>query len=180
LKRIEKLNLRAAEGRPSKPVAVKNALLYVSKHISEEACPVLYGGHKFRVGIARALDWFLVLIGENKQHLRHIRVMQDPLIGNLRAVGRITNNLAAIGGLCSLTLRPAVRPDFNTSDRKVRFIGDKDIHGSRAGEITTKLALVFEKLLRTLHQAQKSGDKVAGVIGIFRLDFTPCCESSIE
>lgn len=47
--RIAYHNQRAAEGRARKPVAVKNALLYVSKHISHEACAVLYGEYEFRL-----------------------------------------------------------------------------------------------------------------------------------
>lgn len=47
--RILRLDRLAAEGRAFKPVAVKNSLLYVSKHISHEAGAVLYGGQKFKL-----------------------------------------------------------------------------------------------------------------------------------
>jgi len=93
-KRIELVNRRAAEGRPlQKPVAAKNAILYVSKQISDEACAVLYGDAKFMLGTAQALDWFLVLIGENKRHLRHIRVVERLHMRNMPAMGRILENL---------------------------------------------------------------------------------------
>jgi hypothetical protein len=64
--RITRIKRRAAEGHSRKRVAVKNSLLYVSKQMSDEACAVLYGGHKFKFRITQALDWFLMLIVENR------------------------------------------------------------------------------------------------------------------
>ena len=170
--RIMRLNRRAAEGRPRKRVAVKNAILYVSKAISEEACAVLYGGYKFRLGTTQALDWFLVLIGENRQHIRHICVLQELGMRNLPAVGRITNNLVDAGKLRSLTLRAQVMM-YVGKDKNIRFFENPDVRLSHVGGIITKLAVVSEKLLKSLHSAQESEDKLAGVVGIFQLDVSP-------
>jgi hypothetical protein len=164
--RILRLNRLAAEGRAFRPVAVKNSLLYVSKQISEETCAVLYDGHKFKLRTEQALDWFLVLIGENKRHIRHVRVIRDLEVRNLPAVGRIADKLVSAENLRSLTLRPKVEVDiYVVSDRTtIRFVGDNDIDQSDAGAIITKLALLSEKLLNSLHRAQESEDKLAGVI----------------
>jgi hypothetical protein len=180
-KRIELLNRGATEGRPmKKPVAAKNAILYVSKQISDEACAVLYSGAKFEFGIIHALDWFLVLIGKNKQYLRHIRVVERLHMSNFPPMGHILDNLVDVKGLRSLTLLLGVRRYYDLENSEVQFTGDDDTRQSEAGALITKLALVSGKLLKSLHKAQKPEDRVAGVLGIFHLDFTPCDESSCE
>lgn len=171
--RILRLNRNAAEGRPSKPASVKNSLLYASKQVSHEACQVLYGGHKFKLGTAQALGWFLVLIGENRQHIRNVCVMSQLGTRNLPAVGRITNNLVHAENLRSLTLTPKVRMYLDGNGRTIRFRGDNDIEQSDVGAMITKLALVSENLLKSLHRAQKSENKLAGVIEVFHFDLSP-------
>ena len=165
------LNRHAAEGRPSKPVAVKNSLLYVSKQASQEACQVLYSGHKFKLGTAQALDGFLVLIGENRKHMRHVCVIGELGMRNLPAVGRIANNLLQAKNLRSLTLRPKVRVYVDLYGTIIRFFGDADIARSQIGAFITELALVSEKLLKALHEAQGSENKLTGVSDIISLDF---------
>ena len=125
---------------------------------------------------AQALDWFLFNIGENKHHIRDVCVICDIKMRHLRAVGRITRNLVDAKGLRFLPLSPA----FNMYLGKMYLhcVGDDDISKSDVGAIITKLASTSEKLLRTLHEAQKAKDKVAGVVDIFRLDFSPCNETS--
>lgn len=171
--RIARLNHLAGGGRAFKLVALKNSLLYVSKQISHEACAVLYGGHKFELRTAQALDWFLVLIGENRQHIRHVCITNELGMRNLRAVGRITNNLVDARNLRSLTLSPRVVIYLDKDATTIRFEGDDDIEQSNLGAIVKKLALVSEKLLKSLHSAQESDDKLAGVVDIFRLDIGP-------
>ena len=162
----------AAEGRPSKPVAVKNSLLYVSKQVSHEACQVLYGDYKFKLATAQALDWFLVLIGENRQHIRHVIVVGELGRRNLPTMGRITDNLLQAKNLRSLTLRPKVRVYVDFRGAIIRFFGDADIARSEIGAFITKLAFVSEKLLRSLHKAQESQDKPVGVSDILSVDFS--------
>jgi hypothetical protein len=159
-------------GHAFKPVAVKNSLIYVSKQISEEACAVLYGGHKFKLRTTQALDWFLVLIGENRQHIRHVCVLNELGMRNLPAVGRITDKLVDAKNLRSLKLHPKVDVNIYVDPYRttVRFFGENDIDQSDAGAIITKLALLCEILLESLHRAQKSEDKLAGVVEIFHLD----------
>ncbi|GAB7330698.1 hypothetical protein MBLNU13_g02259t2 [Cladosporium sp. NU13] len=170
--RILRLNHHATEVRPSRPVGVKNSLLYVSKQVSQEACQVLYGGHKFELGTAQALDWFLVLIGENRQYIRHVCVIGELGMRTLPAVGCITDNLLQAKDLRSLTLRPKIRVYVDLHGSIIRFFGDADIARSQIGAFITKLALVSEKLLRSLHRAQESDDKLAGVVEIFSLDLS--------
>jgi hypothetical protein len=114
----------------------------------------------------------LVLIGENRQHIRHVSVLDQLRMRNLPAVGRIADKLVDAKNLRSLILRPKVEANiYFYSDRTtVRFFGDNDIDQSDAGAIITKLALLSEKLLKSLHRAQKSEDKLAGVVETFHLD----------
>jgi hypothetical protein len=168
--RILRLNRLAAKGRAFKPVAVKNSLLYVSKQISEEACAVLYDGHKFKLRTAQALDWFLVLIGENRQHIRHVRVMNELRLRDLPAMGRLTNKLMDAENLRSLTVRPITTMYLDNDDETIGFSGDNDISQSDVGAVVTKLALVSERLLNALYRAEKSEDKLSGVVDIFRFD----------
>lgn len=171
--RILRLNRHAAEGRPSKPLSVKNSQLYVSKPISHEACQVLYGSHKFKLGTAQALDWFLVNIGGNRQHIRHIRVIDWLEMYDLPAVSHIADSLLEARNLRSLALRPRVWTYIDTDGKTIRFFGDDDIDYSDVGIVITELALVSEKLLKSVYRAQESEDKLAGVIDIFHLAFNP-------
>lgn len=50
------------------------ALVLVSKQVSADARPLLYGCYKFAFKSTRALELFLVQIGDMKQHLRHITI----------------------------------------------------------------------------------------------------------
>lgn len=133
---------------------------------------MLYGGHKFELRTAQALDWFLTLIGENRQHIRHVSVLNELGMRNLPAVGRITDKLVSAENLRSLTLRPKIEVNIYVDPYRttVRFFGENDIDQSDAGAIITKLALLCEILLESLHRAQKSEDKLAGVVEIFHLD----------
>lgn len=168
--RISRLNRGAAEVRPPKPVAIKNSLPYVSKQISQEACQVLYGGHEFKLQTAQALDRFLILIGENRQHIRHVCVIGELGMRNLPAVGRISNNLLQAKDLRSLTLRPKVRVYVDLHGKIIRFFGDADIARSQIGAFIKELSLVSGKLLNTLHEAQTSKDELVRVSDIFTLD----------
>lgn len=160
----------AAEGRTPKPVAIKNSLLYVSKQISQEACQVLYSGHEFKFATAKALDWFLNLVGENRQHIRHVCVNGELGMRSLPAVGRITNHLLQAKDLRSLTLRPKVRVYVDLHGTIIRFFGDTDIARSPIGAFIKELALVSEKLLKSLHRAQESEDQLAKANDVFILD----------
>jgi len=181
--RILRLKRLAAEGRAFKPVAEKNSLLYVSKRISHEACEVLYGGHKFKLRTPRTLEWFLIHIGENRQHIRHICVTNQFEMRDVPAVGRITDVLVGARNLRSLALRPMVEEYVETygRTRTIRFFGDVDIDFSQTNvdAIVTRLALVSVKLLKSLYQVQKSDDKIAGVVDIFHLG-RYSCESAQE
>jgi hypothetical protein len=175
--RILRLKRLAAEGRAFKPVAVENSLLYVSKRISNEACAVLYGGHKFKLRTPRTLEWFLIHIGENRQHIRHVCVTNEFEMRDVPAVGRIAEKLVGARNLRSLTLRPVVEKYVETygRTRTIHFFDNVDIDLSQTNvdAIITRLALVSEKLLKSLYRAQKSEDKIAGVVDIFRLDRSP-------
>lgn len=92
-RRAMNLKRHAAEGRTRLPISVKTALLSVNKHISLETGQVIYGNHKFIFKTAQALDHFLIHIGENKQHLRHVEVTSVLEARNFRAIGRISDNL---------------------------------------------------------------------------------------
>jgi hypothetical protein len=170
--RGSRLTRGAAEGRPPKPVAIKNSLLYVSKQISQEACQVLYGGHDFKLATAQALDSFLILVGENRQHIRHVCVIGELGMRSLPAVGRITNHLLQAKDLRSLTLRPKVRVYVDLHGKIIRFFGDADIARSQIGAFIKELALVSEKLLKSLHKAQESEDQLGKVIDVFSLDLS--------
>jgi hypothetical protein len=52
------------------------ALIRVSKEVSADARPILYGYHKFSFEDTRALELFLEQIGDMKQHLRYVAL--DP------------------------------------------------------------------------------------------------------
>jgi len=171
-RRILCLNRHAAEGRPSKPVALKNSLLYVSKQISQEACQVLYSGHEFKFATAQALDWFLNLVGEHRQHIRHVCVIGELGMRSLPAVGRITNHLLQAKDLRSLTLRPKVRVYVDLHGTIIHFFGDTDIARSQIGAFIKELALVSEKLLKSLHRAQESEEQLAKVSNVFNLDLS--------
>jgi len=67
---------------------------------------------------------------------------------------------------------------LNMDDMKLHLIGEDDFDQREVGWIIMKLALVSEKPLKTLHKAQKSDDKLAGVLDIVRLVPTSCCERS--
>ena len=50
------------------------ALMRVSKQVSVDARPILYGCYKFTFQNCRALELFLDQIGDMKQHLRHVAI----------------------------------------------------------------------------------------------------------
>jgi len=50
------------------------------------------------------------------------------------------------------------------------FFGDTDIARSQIGAFVKELALVSEKLLKSLHRAQESEDQLAKVSDVFILD----------
>jgi hypothetical protein len=87
------------------------SLLWVSKQVSADARPILYGYHKFTFETTRALELFLDQIGDMKQYLRHVALgpcgyehdsgPQDALYG---ATKRSFTMLAAATGLQTLVV----------------------------------------------------------------------------
>lgn len=175
--RVMYLNQRIAEGRPRKPVSVKNALLYVSEHVSHEACAVLYGEYKFILTTAQALDWFLAYIGENKQHIRQVQMTGSFGQRQLRALGRITDNLMTAKGLRSLTVRIDRNLFGGLGNAELLSNLNSDISKSDVGAFIEKLALMSTKLLKALHAAQESEDKITGVLAIVQLEMSECPEA---
>jgi hypothetical protein len=159
-----------AEGRLSLPVFIQAALLCVNKQISQEACPVLYESHKFVLRTAQGLDHFLINIGDNKQHLRHIEVSRQINSRNLRAIGRISDKLVNTKRLRCFYLQLGHFYTRGHLDQKIDMddylMDGKDCTPSAFIENFTS---VGKKLLLALHQAQKSDDKVAEVLNIFIL-----------
>jgi hypothetical protein len=91
---------------------------------------------------------------------------------SLPAVGRITNHLLQAKDLRSLTLRPKVRIYVDLHGKIIGFFGDADIARSQIGAFIKELALVSEKLLKSLHKAQESEDQFAKVGDVFSLDLS--------
>ena len=112
----------------------------------------------------------MILIGENRQHIRHVCVIGELGMRNLPAVGRISNNLLQAKDLRSLTLRPKVRVYVDLHGKIIRFFGDADIARSQIGAFIKELSLVSGKLLNTLHEDQTSKDELVRVSEIFTLD----------
>ena len=70
----------------------------------------------------------------------------------------------------SLTVRPITTMYLDNDDETIGFSGDNDISQSDVGAVVTKLALVSERLLNALYRAEKSEDKLSGVVDIFPFD----------
>lgn len=104
--------------------------------------------------------------------------MTAPLgVRNFRAIGRITDDLIVAKALRSLTLCVDERMLRGRDVEELRFNPDIDISQSQVGVFLERLALMSTKLLKALHEAQESEDKVTGVLAIVQLDTSPCPEA---
>jgi hypothetical protein len=159
-----------AEGRLRLPVCVQAALLCVNKQISQEACPVLYESHKFVLRTAQGLDHFLINIGDNKQYLRHIEVSRQINSRNLRAIGRISDNLVNTKGLRCLYLQVGRFYARGDVDQKIDM-DDYLMDGKSCTptKFIEKFTSVGKNLLLAIHHAQKSDDKVLENPSVFIL-----------
>jgi hypothetical protein len=159
-----------AEGRLRLSTSVQAALLCVNKQISLEACPVLYESHKFILRTAQGLDHFLINIGDNKQHLRHIEVSWQINSRNLRAIGRISDNLVNTKGLRCLYLQVG---RFYTRGHVDQNIDMDDYlmdgKGCTPSAFIEKFTSMGKKLLLAIHHAKKSDDRVAENPSVFIL-----------
>lgn len=67
------------KGKEWVEIPVKHALLEVNKAVRAEAAPILYRTNVFELETIRALDYFLIQIGdENKSYLRNIELRSLP------------------------------------------------------------------------------------------------------
>ena len=151
----------------------KTALLRVSKEVSAEARPLLYGSFHFFFLSMRAFELFLEQIGPMKKHLRHVALgpnayehdigPQGPLFA---ATKRSFTMLAEATGLQTFGISHF---DFCRGNNLSKVsIGFDD------------LVVVAGQLLQAIHCARNAGglkSDLAGMLDIVRFDLPDCAGS---
>lgn len=104
--RSAKHRLQQWRGKPQVwfEVPSKIALVHVNKTIQAETSPILYGANLFKFVSSKALEWFLIQIGDNKQHLRTIALTCGALELSKAPECRAMDSLATIKGIRALGL----------------------------------------------------------------------------
>lgn len=147
------------------------ALIRVSKQVSADARPILYGYQKFTFQNMRALELFLDQIGNMNQYLRHVALgpsgydhdlgSQSQLFG---ATKRSFTMLAAATGLQTLSVS---HHDFC-----------RIVHVPRNNKHISNLVAASAQLLQAILDARNAkGLKVdlASLLDIVKIELSECC-----
>ncbi|KAM0709243.1 hypothetical protein Q7P35_003280 [Cladosporium inversicolor] len=147
------------------------ALIRVSKQVSADARPILYGYHKFIFQNTRALELFLDQIGDMRQHIRHVALgpsgydhdlgSQSQLFG---ATKRSFAMLAAATGLQTLSVS---HHDFC----RILHVPQNNNH------ISNTVAASAQLLQAILDARNAKGLKVdlASLLDIVKIELSECC-----
>jgi len=145
------------------------ALIRVSKEVSADALPILYGYHKFAFQDTRALELFLDQIGNMKQHLRYVALGPSGYEHNLETesplYGATKRSFAMLAAATQLQTLSVAHFDFC----RVHYLKGP---GNDFGNLVTESA----KLLQAIANARKSkGLKVnASLLDIVKIDLPGC------
>lgn len=146
------------------------SILFVSKTISQEAALVLYGCNGFIFDSARALEDFLVWIGDSKQHLRHVAVNDNvTLNGSWHVMNRALSHLTE-------SAKRLRRLEFS----HLSFCGQHDRHSHDV--LIERLAQHCKPLLQSLQATSEAQDFRMDVLDVVRIILPPChcqlCENA--
>ena len=157
------------DGQVKREPSNDTALIRVSKEVSADARPILYGYHKFTFEDTRALELFLDQIGNMKQHLRYVALGPSGYTHNLEAqsplFGATKRSFAMLAAATQLKTLSVAHFDFC----RVHYLKGP---GNDFGNLVTESA----KLLQAIANARKSkGLKVdARLLDIVKIDLPGC------
>lgn len=134
----------------------KTALSQVNKQMRAEACSILYGSNSFEFTNVKALQRFLIQIGENKKHLRAVGLLWSRRGANPDQDHgrRVFQDLIAAKSLHTLSIC-----EFTLSDDpvyKARYIYQH--------------VWMFLPLLRSLHNTLKANNSSTSVLDMLKVD----------
>jgi hypothetical protein len=155
------------DGQAQRTQNYNASLVWVSKQVSADARPILYGYHKFIFVNTRALELFLDQIGDMKKHLRHVTL--DPCgyehdFGALYgATKRSFTMLAAATGLQTLGVS---HYDFC----RIRRIPDPK---NAINNLVSASAQLLQAILNT-RKAKGLKFDLASLLEIVKIQLPPC------
>ena len=145
------------------------ALIRVSKEVSADALPILYGNHKFTFEDTRALELFLDQIGTMKQHLRYVALGPSGYEHNLGAesplYGATKRSFAMLAAATQLQTLSVAHYDFCRS-----------LYLKGPSNDFSNLVTESAQLLQAILNARKSKDlKVnASLLDIVKIELPGC------
>lgn len=173
------------KGKEWVEIPVKNALLEVNKAVHAEAAPILYGNRVFELETIRALDYFLIQIGDqNTSYLRDIALRTLPT-APWKPEDEV--DIDAVPNQFRAMLRLASSPNLRTiAINSLPEWGEDRDEESIAGLVAACIPAL--KTLRRSYRADKINANVFGVLKIksaianktFHLDMGQCSESCAE
>lgn len=159
----------------------ETALIRVSKEVSAEARPLLYGSFHFFFLSMRAFELFLEQIGPMKKHLRHVALGPNAYQHDIGPHGLLyaetKRSFTMLAAATSLQTFGISHFDFCRGN-----------HLSKVSIGFDDLVIVSGQLLRAIHHARNAGglkSDLAGMLDIVRFDLPDCagcycCEKSGE
>lgn len=166
--------LALESGQTQRKPNTETALIRVSKEVSAEARPLLYGSFHFTFLSTRAFELFLEQIGPMKKHLRHVALGANAYEHDIGPQGPL---YAATKRSLTMLAEATGLQTFGIS----HFDFCRGNHLSKVSIGFDHLVVVAGKLLRAIHRARNAGglkSDLAGMLDIVRFDLPDCASRS--